>query len=103
MADELTLARFVQYLNDQFRVDAGGATELPLDLVEAAEVRAVQGWEAFSLVFRGPADAFLPQSSYRFRHDGLGDFDLFFTPIRQDQHGFYYEAVFNRQLRQEQL
>jgi hypothetical protein len=30
------------------------------------------------------------------RHDAIGAFDLFTVPIRRDQHGLYYEAVFNR-------
>lgn len=101
MLETLTLDNFAQQLETPFQVDRAG-TVVSLVLVEATEVRAARGWEAFSLVFRGPADAFLPQGSYRFHHDALGDFDLFFTPIRQDQLGFYYEAVFNRLRREEQ-
>jgi len=100
--ETLTLDTFARQLDSLFQVDREG-TPVALVLVEATEMRAVRGWEAFSLVFRGPADLFCPQGSYRFRHDALGDFELFFTPIRQDQLGFYYEAVFNRRRREEQL
>jgi len=91
----LTLDSFTRHLNTTFQVERA-SIPARLVLVQAAKVHAMRGWEAFSLVFRGPADAFLPQATYRLRHAALGDFDLFFTPIRQDQLGFYYEAVFNR-------
>jgi len=81
--------------------DAGAA--VPLVLVETTEVRAARSWESFSLVLRGPADAFFPQGTYHFHHGVLGDFDMFFTAIRQDRQGFYYEAAFSRQRREEQL
>jgi hypothetical protein len=29
-------------------------------------------------------------------HEALGSFELFIVPIRKDDEGFYYEAVFNR-------
>jgi hypothetical protein len=54
------------------------------------------GYEAFSIVFRGPSDPLLPQGMHRFHRDAIGTFDLFIVPIRRDQHGLYYEAVFNR-------
>ena len=102
MLETLTLDSFAQQLDTPFQVERAGTT-VTLMLVEAAEVRAARGWEAFSLIFRGPADAFFPQGSYSFRHDAFGDFELFFTPIGQDQFGFSYEAVFSRQRGQEQL
>jgi hypothetical protein len=34
------------------------------------------------------------------RADEIGVFELFIVPIRRDDQGFYYEAVFNR-MRQE--
>ncbi len=33
---------------------------------------------------------------HRFSHDALRTFELFIVPIRRDDQGFYYEAVFNR-------
>jgi hypothetical protein len=29
-------------------------------------------------------------------HDQIGEFELFIVPIKQDDRGFYYEAIFNR-------
>jgi hypothetical protein len=100
MLNELTRDMFARQLNTQFRVELQDSGTITLDLVEASEVRLVTGSESFSIVFRGPLGAFLPQAIHRFNHDELGAFDLFIVPIRQDAHGFYYEAVFNR-MRQE--
>ena len=102
MLETLTLEDFARQLDTVFQADRAGAA-VPLVLVEAAEMRAARGWESFSLVLRGPADAFFPQGTYHFHHDVLGDFDMFFTAIRQDRQGFYYEAAFSRQRREEQL
>jgi hypothetical protein len=96
MTDELTRDMFALQLNTQFRVERQDAGAVLLDLVEASAVRSVPGTESFSIVFRGPAGAFLPQAIYQFHHNELGAFDLFIVPICQDARGFYYEAVFNR-------
>lgn len=100
MLDELTRDTFARRLNTHFRVEAHGAGALTLELVEVSELRSTPGSESFSIVFRGPADAFLPQAIYQFHHDEIGAFELFVVPIRRDDHGFHYEAVFNR-MRQE--
>jgi len=100
MIDELTRDDFARQLNTPFGAELQDRGTIRLDLIEVSPVRSMGGSEAFSIVFRGPAGAFLPQASYQFRHDELGAFELFIVPIRQDAHGFYYEAIFNR-LRQE--
>jgi hypothetical protein len=98
MAKDLSLATFMPYLNGMFQATSDSIPALPVELVEAAEVHAPVGYQAFSLVFRGPPDHLLPQGIYRFQHAAIGTFELFIVPIRQDQHGLYYEAVFNRLL-----
>lgn len=99
MSNELTRDTFAQQLNTQFNLESSGGT-VALELVEASAVRLSGGFKSFSIVFRGPADVFLPQAIYPFHHDAIGAFDLFIVPIRQDAQGFYYEVVFNR-MRQE--
>jgi hypothetical protein len=87
---------FAHHLYTHFQV-GGEATHLAaLELVEANATPAPPGYEAFSIVFRGPSDRLIPQGMHRFHHDAIGTFDLFTVPIRRDQHGLYYEAVFNR-------
>ncbi len=96
MPEQLAREAFARTLNTQFQVQGNAARALTLELIEVSEVRASGDYESFSIVFRGPPDTFLPQGMYRLHHAEIGTFDLFVVPIRQDQHGFYYEAVFNR-------
>ena len=96
MIEELTRDTFARQLNSRFRVERHGAGAVTLELVEAGEVRSSGRSETFSILFRGPPDVFLPQAIYRFEHDAIGAFDLFTVPIRRDQDGVYYEALFNR-------
>jgi hypothetical protein len=35
---------------------------------------------------------------FRLEHDKIGAIDLFLVPVRKDEQGLYYEAVFNRLL-----
>ena len=94
MLQELTRDIFDQQINTPFRVEhgAGSAT---LELVEVSAVSLTSTTESFSIVFRGPLDAFLAQSVYRFHHDVLGAVDLFIVPIGKEKQGFLYESVFN--------
>lgn len=51
--------------------------------------------ETYSLLFVGPSDMALPQSTYRFAHDDLGEFDMFIVPVGNVEKGLQYQAVFN--------
>ena len=51
--------------------------------------------EAFSVLFTGPDDAPLPQQMFGLGHERLDDAEVFLVPIRRDERGFHYEAVFN--------
>jgi hypothetical protein len=95
MVEHLSLATFTPYLNGTFQATSDSTTALQVELVEATEMHAPAGYEAFSLVFRGPPSPLLPQAIYRFQHQAIGVFDLFIVPIHQDQQGLYYEAVVN--------
>jgi len=59
----------------------------------AGPVRA-GGRRPFSLIFRSPPAAPLPQRIYRLQHEELGPLDLFLVPIGPDEAGMCYEAVF---------
>jgi Domain of unknown function (DUF6916) len=95
MLEHLTRDSFAPLLNAQFRM-VQGANVFSMDLIEVSELRSSRHNEAFTLVFRGPSDRFLSQSTYQFDHPSLGVFELFIVPIGQDKHGLYYEALFNR-------
>jgi len=100
MFELLTRNSFAPLLNTQFQIERGGDSVM-VELTEVSELRSSPHHESFSLVFRGPSDAFLSQSMYRLHHNGLGAVDLFLVPIGRDTHGLYYESVISR-LREEQ-
>lgn len=101
MLEALTRDSFTPLLNTVFQIE-WGSHSIEVELTEVSELRVSRGHEAFSLVFRGPGDRYLPQATYRFNHSALGPIDLFIVPIGQDKHGLYYEAIFNRPREREQ-
>jgi hypothetical protein len=94
--EKLTKAMFSENLNTKFRIYPEGSEPFEVELIELTEVNTSPRQEQFSLLFRGPLNIFLNQSIYKMEHDQIGTFELFLVPIRQDQDGFYYEAIFNR-------
>lgn len=96
MEASLTHEVFSQHVNSKFHVPVNENTAVELDLISVSELKLYPRQEEFVIVFRGPLDIFLNQGVHVFKHDQMGDFELFIVPIRQDQEGLYYEAVFNR-------
>lgn len=97
MSAPLTEAEFSKHVNTKFRVSVEPPVELELTEVKSYMSKPDEetGMERFSAFFRGPNDRFLEQQTYSFEHDEMGDFALFLVPVKQDQNGFRYEAVFN--------
>lgn len=87
--------KFAGLLNSTFTVQTGDVQSINAELVQISEQRLAGRQEMFSIVFRGPADFALGQALCHFHHENTGDFEIFITPVRQDEQGFYYEAVFN--------
>lgn len=96
----LTKDAFAENLNTRFRFRAADekVVELELTDVSSKEYLRAEGVDHFSLLFRGPAELFLQQGTYRVEHERMGEFDLFIVPVRQTAEGFTYQAVFNRML-----
>jgi len=92
----LTFQAFTQELNTKFHIPLDESQRVELELAEISELKESPRNEEFSIVFRGPEEAFLGQGMRYFEHDQLGKFELFIVPIRHDDKGYYYEAVFNR-------
>ena len=97
MSAQLTEKEFSKHVNTKFRV----AVEQPVEL-ELIEVKGYMskpdeesGMERFSALFRGPSERYLAQQTYSVEHEQMGEFALFLVPVKQDQNGFRYEAVFN--------
>ena len=96
MAAPLDHETFSKYLNTKFRVTHGESLAVETELSRVSELQLSPDQERFAIVFRGPGQPILPQGSYGFEHDEMGEFTLFIVPMRQDDEGISYEAVFNR-------
>lgn len=99
MLEELTRESFAENLNTRFRMIPAGAAAVDVELVEVNAGRSTPRQEQFSLLFQASPDVVLQQGVFRLEHDKMGAFDVFLVPVRKDERGFYYEAVFNRLLK----
>lgn len=101
----LTASFFSEHVHSLFTLKADSAS-WPAELIELSVrnscAKGPQGkyYEQFSLIFlvSDPEHPVLPQKIYSFDHPILNDFTLFIVPIRKDEKGVYYQAVFNRLL-----
>lgn len=96
MPEPLTHDAFAGKLNTKFEISVADGQTVEAELVEVSELLTSARQERFAIVFRGPKEPFLGQGTRRFAHDGMEAFELFIVPIRFDEQGAYYEAVFNR-------
>lgn len=96
MEASLTHEEFSKNANTKFQAQVDENTHVELELISVSEVKLYPQQEEFSIEFRGPLEMFLGQGVRNFTHDQMGQFELFTVPIKQDQQGFYYEAIFNR-------
>lgn len=96
MAASLEHETFSRNLNTKFRISVDESNTFEAELSKVDELLQSPVQERFSIIFRGPREFVLPQGNYRFNHDEMGEFSLFIVPIRQNDEGTFYEAVFNR-------
>lgn len=108
--DDLRYATFSKQAKSSFRVyaDANRTVDLKLAKTALAKDRPARrgkrpgdaGNEKFSLLFTGPREALLQQGVYKFEHQKIGRFEMFITPVIPPENSrYYYEAVFNRPVR----
>ena len=101
MSATLTEKEFSQHINTKFRLDVERVEPIELELVEVKtydnkdKAGERGGMERFSVLFRGPLDAFLQQATYPLSHEKMGSFDIFLVPLSREEKGYSYEAVFN--------
>lgn len=94
--DEIQRETFAPHVKQTFKVsveDVAFDAEL-IDVSPLGETIGPKGRRAFSLVFRGPLDAFIEQRICKVEHGELGTMELFLVPIGPDDEGMKYEAVF---------
>lgn len=96
MEESLTHDAFTKLLETKFQTQFDETRSVELKLIEVSEMKLYPGQEQFAIVLLGPSDSFLGQGTRSFTHDQIGQFEMFIVPIKQDEQGFHYEAVFNR-------
>lgn len=96
MSENLTSRAFSEQLQSIFELEVSDAAPVALQLADVAETNISPEVEQFSLLFRGPRDASIPQGIHKLRHMQLGALQLFLVPLAPDALGTRFEAVFNR-------
>ena len=102
----LVRSTFAPYVGDTFHVQLDASDAIALQLIEVRDLLAahplvtqgqmIDAEQSFSILFHGPAARPLGQDTYHFTHSHVGEIMLFIVPMRRDNHGCSYEAVFNR-------
>lgn len=89
-------AEFEAQVGSEFsmELDDGVVTTVVLKRCDTRTDTPMQ--ECFSLIFVAPVDAPPVQMVRRLRHNVLGEMSIFVVPIKLDDQGLRYEAVFNR-------
>lgn len=96
MLERIERSAFAENLKTKFKASLDDVNGVELELVNINDGVSTPRQEQFALEFYGPADFFLPQQMYKIEHEKIGTFDLLLVPIGKHEHGFIYEAVFNR-------
>lgn len=93
-----SLDDFAGQLNTTFQFSSDALPSFDAELVEAEQTMSNAIQLSFSLLFRAPADTQPVQSLYNAAHDVLGEMLLFLVPVKQNDEGLFFEAVFNKLL-----
>jgi hypothetical protein len=87
---------FSRHLNTKFRIRLNDTETTEAELIEISEHLVSPRQERFAITFRTSNEIFLGQGLRGLEHDQMGNFDLFLVPTGRDDEGTFYEAVFNR-------
>jgi hypothetical protein len=78
------------------REETSPALACVLKLTELRSRPAPPGYEQFAMLFAGPVTPLLPQGTYVFKHEQLGELPLFMVPIALGETGAQYEVCIAR-------
>jgi hypothetical protein len=90
------LDEFAAALGTTFRASVEGGPDFDLVLAEATRLLLNDVQDCFSLIFRAPPETESVQRLYRLEHPALGTMHLLLVPVKKDETGLYFEAIFNR-------
>ena len=88
-------AEFASVLDSSFLAYSSGGSEFSVRLMELNDSSSTVQ-ETYSLEFVAPVKTAPLQGIYRLVHEKLGEIEMFLVPIKKDETGLYFEAVFNR-------
>jgi hypothetical protein len=86
---------FAESVNTSFAARSDEHPAFALELVSVTSHASSEVQESFSLTFRAPQDAPSVQGIYRLEHQTLPAMDIFLVPVKRDDSGVSFEAVFN--------
>jgi len=84
---------------EKFTIHVNSSESLETELVDVS-VYNRSGQYSFSVVFRGPADRYVEQGTFKLSHDELGEQEMFICPITypSTEPGIHYELCVNQLL-----
>ncbi|MBV9241179.1 MAG: hypothetical protein JO314_04140 [Acidobacteria bacterium] len=91
-----TKEQFFQQLEQIFRVTSPNGVEFEMSLVEFNDIVDSDTQETFSLLFKAPSETDPEQTTYTVSNDGIGEQLIFMAPVKKDDSGLYFEAIYNR-------
>lgn len=94
MTMALTHAAFSENLDSEFVLEDESLSQ-DLRLINVSERRVSPPYEQFSIMFRGGTDLVLEQGTFHLEHPTMGPLDVFLVPVKRDEQGMYYEAIFS--------
>ena len=89
---------FIPDLYARLLSPTGTQPSFDAELVEVEQTISNSVQMSFSLIFRAPADTPPAQSLYNVAHPVLGEMLIFLVPIKMNDQGLFFEAVFNKLL-----
>ncbi len=99
MSEQLTKSAFARHEKSTFTLASNGEPQ-SLVLMEVADLSSdPENDESFSLLFHATGPGLLGQGLYQLNHQEMGSQALFLVPVDADESGAYYEAVFNRKVK----
>ena len=90
-----TKESFASRLHTKFAMHADESEPIEIELIDVRGQVASVTHESFSLMFRAPVGAPAHQGTFRLVHESGEALDVFLVPVKKDDTGLFFEAVFN--------
>lgn len=93
-AGEFSRERFAPHVGSEFQLPAAGMACRLVDVGAATSSSGPAGdFVSFSLLFTAAAGSPVESSVHTLRHDSLGEFDLFLSPVGPGDRQLHLEAI----------